>query len=69
MKTNKGLPYGISFETKTIPGKVEVVTVALDKVFIGMEDSVRVDLCEHPLYHHLVKYVQNNPRPKKGKLQ
>lgn len=61
MKTTKGLNYGISFDTKEMPGKVVAVVVSLDKMIMGPDDSVSVSLCDHPLYHHLVKYVLSNP--------
>lgn len=60
MKTSKGLTYCVSFDTKEMPGKVVAIAVALDKQIIGPNDSVRVDLVDHPLYHHLETYVLNN---------
>lgn len=61
MKTRKGLVYGVSFDTKDMPGKVVAVTVALSKTVIGPDDNVRVDLRDHPLYRHLERYVLDNP--------
>jgi hypothetical protein len=62
----KGLPYGISFETREMPGKIKAITVALDTVIMKETDSIRVDLCDHPLYPNLVKYVEANPIGGKG---
>lgn len=70
MKTKQGLAYMVAAETATVPNRVVCVTVALDKIIIGMDDRIRVDLADHPLYHHLQAYVLANPRPappKKGK--
>lgn len=64
MKTNKGLRYCLSFDTKEIPGKIVAIQVTLDKFIFGPNESVRVDLVDHPLYHHLETYVRNNPSRK-----
>lgn len=55
--------YCIKFDTLDKPGRMEAVQVRLDKVFILPSDSVRVDLCDDPLYPALVEYVKNNPGP------
>lgn len=65
MKTHKGLPYCISFDTKEMPGKIVGIRVELNKYVFGMNDSVNVALCEHPLYHHLEAYVLANKDKKK----
>jgi hypothetical protein len=62
MKTNQGLVYAISFDTNNTPGKIEAITVALDKIYMSETDEVRVDLADHPLYRHLEAYVRANPR-------
>lgn len=61
MKTNKGLPYCIEFDTNEMPGKVVGISVELSKIIIGMTDKVNVALCEHPLYPALERYVKVNP--------
>lgn len=61
MKTFNGVQFAISFDTKEMPGKIVVVTVALDKSIMGSNDSMRVDLVDHPLYKHLARYVKDNP--------
>lgn len=71
MKKRDGLQYAVSFDTREVPGRIACVTVALDKTFIGMDDKIRVDLRDHPLYAHLQEYVLDNPvprlKPKGGK--
>lgn len=61
MKTNKGLPYCIEFDTNEMPGKVVGIRVELSKQIIGMADKVNIALCEHPLYPALERYVKANP--------
>lgn len=60
MKTNKGLPYCISFDTNEMPGKIIAVRVELSKHIMTVGDSVNIALFEHPLYEHLEEYVLNN---------
>lgn len=61
MRKMKGVAYGIDFDTLDMPGKVKAVTVALDILIMRDVDSVRVDLCDHPLYAKLERYVLANP--------
>ncbi len=61
MRKFRGVAYGIAFDTKEMPGKVVAVSVALDKIIMGPTDTVRVDLCDHPLYKRLETYVLANP--------
>ena len=65
MKNKQGLQYGISFDTNEMPGKIVAITVALDKTIMLPTDSIRVDLCDHPLYHHLETYVFANAAQRK----
>jgi hypothetical protein len=67
MKTKDGLSYCISFETREMPGKIVAVRVQLDTIIMGLDDKVRVDLADHPLYPKLVEYVLNNPLQKPAK--
>lgn len=64
MKTHKGLPYCISFDTKEMPGKIVAVRVDLSKHIMSETDSVSVALVEHPLYPELERYVRANPSRK-----
>jgi hypothetical protein len=64
MKKHKGVPYCISFDTVEMPGKVVAVSVALDTIILGPNDSAMINLCEHPLYPKLEKYVKQNPSRK-----
>lgn len=61
MRKFKGLAYGIAFDTNEMPGKVVAVTVALGTTIMRDTDSVRLDLCDHPLYPKLEQYVKANP--------
>ena len=53
--------YFISFDTKINPGKIEAVRVRIDVVTIeDMEQKMDIDLCNHPLYSDLKRYVEAN---------
>lgn len=55
--------YFIDFNTKIDPGKIQAVRVRIDLVTItDMEAPMRIDLCDHPLYEELQRYVKGNPR-------
>lgn len=51
----------VSFNTRETPGKIRCVQVTLRHQYIGPDDSVRLDLCDHPLYPELVAYCLSNP--------
>ena len=54
--------YFISFDTKINPGKIDAIRVRIDVVTIeDMNQKMAIDLCNHPLYSDLAKYVRNNP--------
>lgn len=54
--------YFIDFDTKEMPGRIVGVKVTLDnQILTDMKREVRIDLCDHPLYPKLVRYVQSNP--------
>lgn len=54
--------YFIDFDTKDRPGVIMATTVNLDKVMVtDMEKPMSINLCDHPLYANLVRYVQGNP--------
>ena len=54
--------YYISFDTKELPGKIKAVSVTLDNEIISdMSKTFSIDLCNHPLYPNLVKYIEANP--------
>lgn len=61
MDTKKGLRYGIDFNTVEMPGKIIVTGVALNTFVIEPDDTVRIDLVDHPLYARLYAYVTKNP--------
>lgn len=53
--------YFIDFDTKINPGKIQAVRVRLDLVTISdMDTPMRIDLCDHPLYPELKRYVEAN---------
>lgn len=54
-------PFCVNFDTKTMPGTVVATVVTLTKWVMRGKDTARLDLCEHPLYPHLVQYVKSNP--------
>jgi len=51
----------IEFKTSAVPGKVLATQVILEQIIMGKKDSVRLDLCDHPLYPLLEQYVLANP--------
>lgn len=55
--------FGISFDTASVrkTGILKVVQVTLAEATLAPEESVHVNLCEHPLYPKLVEYVRANP--------
>lgn len=61
MKTKGGLSYVVGINTTEMPGKIVATRVMLDTAIFGMNDRMRVDLCDHPLYPKLVEYVRLNP--------
>ncbi len=54
--------YFIDFNTQIEPGKIQAVRVRLDMVTITeMDQPMNINLCEHPLYKELKRYVEANP--------
>jgi hypothetical protein len=59
--TKEASEYLIDFDTKIMPGKIQAVRVRLDLVTISdMDHPFRIDLCDHPLYQELKRYVLAN---------
>ena len=58
--------FGIAFDTNKYrsQGMLSVVTVTLREDVMGMDESAFVNLCEHPLYRDLERYVLANPSRK-----
>lgn len=55
--------FHISFNTQVSPGYIRTVKVTIQEdVLVDMDEQVRVDLADHPLYKVLQKYVHSNPR-------
>jgi hypothetical protein len=64
--------FGISFDTSAIKttGILKFVSVTLKEDTMDTNDSVYVNLCDHPLYPQLEQYVKSNlskRRQSKGK--
>jgi hypothetical protein len=59
--TGEDIPpeYYINFTTQE--GKLEGIRVRVDMQPISMNQKVRIDLCNHPLYKELESYVKDNP--------
>jgi hypothetical protein len=53
--------FHISFDTKKLDGYIETVKVTIENDVMDSMDKVRVDLCDHPLYPDLERYVLANP--------
>lgn len=69
MKRKQGLPYIVNASTGEVPGRISCVSVELDRILLGQDDRMRVDLADHPLYPHLQEYVLNNPRPRLQRIE
>lgn len=52
--------YHISFNTKDSAGYIKAVKVALSEDIVDLDESVRIDLADHPLYPALQNYVLQN---------
>lgn len=58
--------YHIDFDTKEYPGRIKSLTVELGMgILRNMDERVRVDLCDHPDYPKLERYVLANPSRRK----
>ena len=55
--------FSIAFDTLKFESQnmMSVVTVTLKEDVMGMDETVHVNLCEHPLYPQLERYVRANP--------
>ena len=53
--------FHIDFNTIDMPGRVTGVAVTLKREFIAMDQTVQIDLRDHPLYPALAAYVAANP--------
>ena len=54
--------FAIAFDTKKYPGFIETVRVIIFHDLMDESDTVRINLCDHPLYKDLQRYVLANPR-------
>lgn len=54
--------YFIDFNTKIDPGKIQAVKITIELVTVTRMDApMAINLCEHPLYPELKRYVEANP--------
>ena len=60
--------YFIAFYTKDCPtGAMDAIRVRLDMVRqTDMNKPMAINLCDHPLYHEIVRYVEGNPIKAEG---
>ena len=58
--------YGVAFQTDEVKksGYMTYTKITIETDVLGMDESVHVDLRDHPLYHDLEKYVHANPSGK-----
>lgn len=55
----------IEFDTKEFEPFLKAVSVTLSVELIrDLDKQLSINLCDHPLYPALVRYVQHNPVPK-----
>jgi hypothetical protein len=53
--------FHIEFDTESMPGKIIATEVQIRRIITSDPKKVfRVDLAVHPLFRHLVTYVENN---------
>lgn len=53
--------YSISFNTEDSPGRIRAVWVELGHWWMRGTDTAHLNLCQHPLYPQLERYVHANP--------
>lgn len=52
----------IQFSTKDSAGYIKAVKVTIEHEIVDLDETVRIDLADHPLYGALQQYVKANPR-------
>lgn len=59
-----GVQYAVAASTSGIEktGHIRVTVVTLGHDVVDMDEAIRVDLADHPLYAELQAYVKANPR-------
>lgn len=64
--STKDLPptnvFFISFDSTNSSGYIKGVKVTIEEDIVDVDESVRIDLADHPLYGQLQRYVRSNPR-------
>lgn len=57
----------IEFDTRIYPGGLQAVKVTLEvERIMDVTKPLAINLCEHPLYKELERYVLSNPSGKTG---
>lgn len=59
----------VAFDTQKLKGYIETVKVTIENDVMDSMDTARVDLCDHPLYPQLERYVLENPSAPKGAVR
>jgi hypothetical protein len=56
----------VSINTKkdAVVGVIRGVKITIEEDIIGLDEEVRIDLADHPLYPHLQQYVLANLKKK-----
>lgn len=63
-----GNTFCIAFNTTKTPGVVHALQVTLEEIVMMDDESVRVDITDHPLYQELRNFcIKNLPHGKKRK--
>lgn len=64
MKHDFDTKYTIAVTTKEMAttGHMRITYVTLGHDVIAVDETIRVDLADHPLYKQLQEYVKSNPR-------
>jgi hypothetical protein len=54
--------YYVDFDTKDMAPRIKATYVEIGvDVIRDMDKQLPINLCDHPLYAQLARYVQNNP--------
>lgn len=61
---NRPRVYVVAASTKDVAkvGLIRITKITIETDFMEMEERMRIDLAEDPLYKDLQAYVLNNPR-------
>lgn len=55
--------FHVAFDTKSQAGYLKSVKITIENDIIDLDETVRIDLVDHPLYKDLYRYcLANKPR-------